>query len=88
MMAFLPASAWHFEISALASHNIGAPAAGSLFPGLFAEFPAYANHCDGPRFVNLERQVPDAIFVHEDGTRIRITEQTRTDNSWKATGAS
>ena len=57
-------------------------AAGSLFPtgSLTAEFPALASHLDGPRFVHLERQVPDAVFVHEDGTRIVILELARTDD--------
>ena len=35
---------------------------GSLFPGLTAEFPAFASRLNGSRFINLERQVPDAIF--------------------------
>ena len=55
-------------------------AAGSLFPNLTAEFPALADHLDGPRFVHLERQVPDAIFVHEDGTRVVILELAWTDD--------
>ena len=33
-----------------------------------------------PRFVHLERQVPNAIFVHEDGARIVILELARTDD--------
>ena len=41
--------------------------AGTLFPGLTAEFPPLAPHLDRPRFVNLERQVSDAIFVQDDG---------------------
>ena len=55
-------------------------ATGSLFPELFTDFPDLANHLDRPRFVNLERQVPDAIFVHEDGTRIVLIELVRTDD--------
>ena len=55
-------------------------AAGSLFPTLTADFPALACHLDGPRFVHLERQVPDAIFVQEDGTRVVILELARTDD--------
>ena len=39
-----------------------------------------AAHLDGPRFVNLERQVPDAIFVQDDGSRIIIIELARTDD--------
>ena len=59
--------------------------AGSLFPGLTAEFPTLATHLNGPRFVNLERQVPDAIFVQDDGaflykTTVIVIELARTDN--------
>ena len=55
-------------------------AAGSLCPSLTAEFPTLTSHLDGPRFVHLERQVPDAVFVHEDGTCIAILELARTDD--------
>ena len=54
--------------------------AGTLFPGLTAEFPALATHLDGPRFVNLERQVPDAIFVQDDGARVIVIELSRKDD--------
>ena len=46
--------------------------AGNLFPGLIAEFPALVSHLNGPRVINLERQVPDAIFVQDDGARVVI----------------
>ena len=37
-------------------------------------------HLDGPRFVNLERQVPDASFVQDDGARFIVIESARTDD--------
>ena len=52
----------------------------TLFPGLTAEFPSPAPHLDRPRFVNLERQVSDAIFVQDDGARVVILELERTDD--------
>ena len=54
--------------------------AGTLFPGLTAAFPSLVPHLDRPRFANLERQVPDAIFVHTDETRVVIIELARTDD--------
>ena len=54
--------------------------AGTLFPGLTTEFPSLAPHLDRPRFATLERQVPDAIFVQDDGTRVVIIELARTDD--------
>ena len=53
---------------------------GTLFSGLTAEFPALASHLNGPRVINLERQVPDASFVQDDGTRVVIIELARTDD--------
>ena len=35
---------------------------------------------NGPRAVHLEHQVPDAIFVHDDGTRVVLIELARTDD--------
>ena len=52
---------------------------GGHSPGLNAEFPALAPQLNGPRFVNLERQVPDAIFVQDDGAWVVIIELARTD---------
>ena len=45
-----------------------------------AEFPALASHLNGARVINLERQVPDAIFVQDDGARVVIIELARTDD--------
>ena len=55
-------------------------AVGTLFPELTAEFPALASHLDGPHVINLERQVPDAFFVQDDGARVVIIELARTDD--------
>ena len=54
--------------------------AGSLFPGLTAEFSTLAARLNGARFVNLERQVPDAIFVQDDGARVVVIELARTND--------
>ena len=50
-----------------------------MFPGLTVEYPFVAAHLDCPRFANLARQVPDAIFVRDDGASIVLLELGRTD---------
>ena len=53
--------------------------AGDLFPDLASAHPALHPHFTRAPVANLERQTPDAIFVHSDGKLILLIELARTD---------